>query len=34
MAVFRNAEIESVEDTIKAKDNWSFAWQNDDGKTN
>ena len=33
-AVVRNAEVERVEDTIKAGDNWSFAWQNDDGKTN
>ena len=34
MAVFRDVEVEKFEDTIKAEDYWSFAWQNDDGKMN
>ena len=32
-AVVRNNEVTKVEDTINDGENWSFAWQNKDGKT-
>ena len=31
-AVVRNNEVTKVEDTINDGENWSFAWQNKDGK--
>ena len=32
IAVIRNNEVTKIEDTIVNGDNWSFAWQNKDGK--
>ena len=31
-ALVRKTEIEKLEDTIKNGDNWSLAWQNEEGQ--